>query len=123
MSLTYSTAYVALATNNFEQTIAFYRQLLSQDPNPYQPGNYAEFQLLGLRLGIFQPKTDHQEEFKGSLRSRMSLCLEVVNLDEAIAVLTEMGYAPSGSINIASHGKEIYVYDPDGNRLILHQSS
>ncbi|NJO93776.1 MAG: hypothetical protein HC820_04390, partial [Hydrococcus sp. RM1_1_31] len=48
--------------------------------------------------------------------------LEVENLETAIAHLTEMGYSPPGEIAIASHGREIYVYDPAGNRIILHES-
>ncbi|MBD0267928.1 MAG: VOC family protein, partial [Cyanobacteria bacterium Co-bin8] len=47
---------------------------------------------------------------------------EVVDLEGAIAHLTTLGYPPPGPVMIASHGREIYAYDPDGNRLILHQS-
>jgi hypothetical protein len=50
------------------------------------------------------------------------MCLEVNNLEDVIAHLTDLGYPPPGEIAIASHGREIYAYDPDGNRLILHQS-
>ncbi len=53
----------------------------------------------------------------------MSLCLEVSNLEDAIAHLKTLGYPPPGNISIASHGREIYAYDPDGNRLILHQNN
>ena len=44
------------------------------------------------------------------------------NLETAISHLTSLGYPPPGEISTASHGQEIYAYDPDGNRLILHQS-
>ncbi|MEA5534020.1 VOC family protein [Crocosphaera sp. XPORK-15E] len=121
MGLAYSNAFVTLAATNFEQVVQFYHQLLSQTPHPYQPGRYAEFQISGLRLGIFQPQPSHQQEFSNSLGSGLSLCLEVENLETAIALLTEMGYSPPGNINTASHGREIYGYDPGGNRLILHQ--
>ncbi len=53
----------------------------------------------------------------------MSLCLDVENLEVAIAHLTQLGYPPSGDIITASHGREMYAYDPDGNWLILHQDS
>ena len=43
------------------------------------------------------------------------------NLEQAIACLTNLGYTPPGEIIEASHGREIYAYDPAGNRLILHQ--
>ena len=52
----------------------------------------------------------------------MSLCIEVENLKEAIASLTALGYPPPGEIIEASHGTEIYAYDPANTRLILHQS-
>jgi len=52
----------------------------------------------------------------------MSLCLEVESLDAAIAHLSQLGCPPPGNILTASHGREIYAYDPDGNWLILHQS-
>ncbi|MGL4621884.1 MAG: VOC family protein, partial [Chroococcidiopsis sp.] len=35
---------------------------------------------------------------------------------------TEIGCPPLGQIVTASHGREIYAYDPDGNRIILHQA-
>ena len=99
----------------------FYTQLLGQQPS-YIPNLYAEFQLPGLRLGIFKPKDNHQSEFE-LVKSGMSLCLEVRDLEEVIAHLTSLGYPPPGDILTASHGREIYTYDPLFNRLILHQSS
>lgn len=114
-------AFVTLAAFDFDQLVQFYQKLLDREPVPYLPSVYAEFQLKGLTLGIFKPKTSHQKEF-ASVGSGMSLCLEVENLDEAIAFLTKMGYPPAGEITIASHGQEIYAYDPQGNRLILHES-
>jgi hypothetical protein len=102
--------------------VQFYAQLLEQEPKSYIPKVYAEFQLSGLRLGIFNPKENHRAEFEHSAQSSMSLCLEVNDLEEAIAHLTRLGYPPPGEITTASHGREIYAYDPDRNRLILHQS-
>jgi hypothetical protein len=75
-----------------------------------------------LRLGIFKPKDIHQPQFEDSAGSGMSLCLEVDDLEEAIAYLKTLGYPPPGEIITASHGREIYAYDPAKNRLILHQS-
>jgi predicted enzyme related to lactoylglutathione lyase len=123
MPFKYSEAFVAIAASDFEALVRFYRRLLERDPKPYIPNGYAEFQLTGLRLGIFDPKESHQQEFANSVGSGMSLCLEVEDLESAIAHLTEIGYPPPGEITIASHGREIYAYDPSGNRLIVHQSS
>jgi hypothetical protein len=46
----------------------------------------------------------------------------VENLEQAIAHLTSLGFPPASEILLASHGREIYACDPDGNRLILHES-
>ena len=52
----------------------------------------------------------------------MSLCLEVEQLETAIEHLRCLGFPPLGEIVVASHGREIYAYDPAGNRLILHEA-
>lgn len=122
MPFRYTDAFVTLAAADAETLVQFYSKLLEREPDPYIPNVYAEFQLSGLRLGIFKPKPKHWQEFENSARSGMSLCLEVENLEEAIAHLTSIGYPPPGDILTASHGREIYAYDPAGNRLIVHQS-
>lgn len=116
---TYRSAFLALADNLSGDLVTFYQQLLEQPPQPHQPGVYAEFQLAGMRLGIFQPK--QPEEFAGQSGS-MSLCLEVMQLESAIAHLQQMN-CPIGEIRTASHGRELYAFDPVGNRLILHESA
>ncbi|MGB3493382.1 MAG: VOC family protein [Elainellaceae cyanobacterium] len=115
-------AFVALAAHSFEAVVGFYEALLGRSPQPYVPQIYAEFQMPGLKLGIFRPSDDHVQEFAQSEGAGLSLCLEVEDLEEAIAHLTRMGHPPSGLPKTASHGQEIYAYDPAGNRLILHQS-
>lgn len=122
MSIEYTEAIVTIATLNIDQLINFYTNFLGQEPTSVIPNVYAEFNLVGLRLGIFKPKQTDESAFPSSAKSRMSLCLEVNNLEEAIAHITALGYPPPGKIAIASHGREIYAYDPDGNCLILHQA-
>ena len=122
MTFNYTDAFITIATTDLEKAIAFYSQLLNQKPQPYIPNVYAEFQLKSWRLAIFKPKKDNKAEFNNSRYSGMSICLEVEDLSAAIAHLTQMGYPPSGDITVASHGSEIYVYDPMYNRLILHQN-
>ena len=116
-------AFVTIASINFDQVIEFYTQFLELTPQPYIPDVYAEFAIAGLKLGIFCPKPSNYDEFKQPSQSGMSLCLEVVSLEDSIDKLTQLGYPPTGQITTASHGREIYAYDPDGNRLILHQSA
>ncbi|WP_413171697.1 VOC family protein [Anabaena azotica] len=118
----YKNLFVTIATINFDNLVNFYMQLLEQEPNNLIPNVYAEFQISSLSLGIFRPKQNHESEFAVNTKSPLSLCLEVSNLENAIAHLQSLGYPPPGDISTASHGREIYAYDPDGNRLILHQS-
>ena len=123
MKFKYSDIFVTLSTDKIQVMVDFYSQLLNQSPTIYQPLRYAEFQLEELRISIVQPKVEGQSEFSHKTSSSMSFCLEVEDLVQAIAHLTELGYPPPGNIIEASHGREIYGYDPGGNRLILHQSS
>ncbi|MDF0553758.1 VOC family protein [Kamptonema sp. UHCC 0994] len=113
---------VTLADFNSENLVKFYAELLGQEPRFYTKNVYAEFDLHGLRLGIFKPKDSNSSEFVNQGRTSISLCLEVRDLESAIAHLTTLGYPPPGEILTAAHGREIYAYDPAGNRLILHQS-
>lgn len=122
MIMQYTYGLVTIGAVNFENLVNFYTKFLNQNPANLIPQVYAEFQLTGLRLGIFKPKQMHESEFNTSTKSQISLCLEVSNLEEAIAHLTFLGYPPPGEITTASHGREIYAYDPNGNRLILHQA-
>ena len=119
MAIQPTAAFVTLASERFDLLVSFYRALLDQLPQPYTPQRYAEFALPGLKLAIFKPK--QAEEFDGQAGA-MSLCLEVEDLKVAIATLAQLGYPPPSNIIQASHGQEIYAYDPAGNRLILHQS-
>lgn len=122
MVFQYTDAFVTLATIDIESLVLFYTDFLVNKPVKIIPNIYAEFQLSGVKLGIFKPKKTNESELINSLKSKMSLCLEVSNLEDAIAHLTVLGYPPPGEITTASHGREVYAYDPDGNRIILHQS-
>ncbi|MBN4002866.1 VOC family protein [Nostoc sp. LPT] len=122
MVFQYTNAFVTIASVNCENLVNFYTKLLEQKPVLLIPNVYAEFNLVSMRLGIFKPKNTNESEFEVIAKSKISLCLEVSNLEDAIAHLTALGYPPLGDISIADHGREIYAYDPDGNRLILHQA-
>ncbi|MEM6400072.1 MAG: VOC family protein [Cyanobacteria bacterium P01_D01_bin.116] len=122
MSFQCTEAFVTLATNNFEELVNFYAHFLRQNPSNHIPHVYAEFQLAGLKLAIFKPKESHISEFNDSFKSSMSLCLEVKDLKKVMYHLESLGHPPFGEIINSSHGREIYAYDIDGNRIILHQS-
>jgi predicted enzyme related to lactoylglutathione lyase len=121
-SVKYTDSLVAIAAIDFPTTVKFYRQLLQQEPSTYVDNFYAEFKLEQLKLALFKPKRGQEAEFAHSKGSGISLCLEVKDLQEAIAYWQEIGYPPPGAIITASHGQEIYAYDPAGNRIILHQA-
>ncbi|MGD1853517.1 MAG: VOC family protein [Leptolyngbyaceae cyanobacterium] len=121
-AFTVQTAYVTLASEDLSALVAFYQGLLDCSPQLHIPERYAEFTLPGLKLALFKPSADHASEFLGAAAS-MSLCLEVNDLRDAIASLKSLGCPISSDIIQASHGQEIYAYDPAGNRLILHQSN
>jgi catechol 2,3-dioxygenase-like lactoylglutathione lyase family enzyme len=154
MALNCVSGLVTVAARDFNRLVEFYSQLLEQEPAVLLPNQYAEFELPGVRLGIFRPKgvegregaRERGSEGKAIQNSKfgsdrgefsrtadspeakiqnsprgMALCFEVEDLEGAIAHLTRLGYPPPGKIITASHGREIYAYDPEGNWLILHQ--
>lgn len=121
MGLAYRSAWVTIAAGEFAQLVEFYRRLFEREPDSQIPNRYAEFQISGLRLGIYKPK--HHESPPLNPFPAMSLCLEVEDLEGVIEHLSQLGHRPPGEILTSSHGKEIYAYDPDGNRLILYQRS
>jgi len=121
MSLSLRRTFIALATADFDGTVNFYQTLLGQSPKPLLPQRYAEFQLSGgLRLALFPPKPEQQAEFALASAGPLSFCLEVEDLTAAIAHLDQLN-CRHGEILKASHGQEVYAYDPQGNRIILYQ--
>ncbi len=121
MGLSCQRAWVTLAVTDFGRSGQFYQQLLGQPPQAVIPNQYAEFQIANLRIGIYRARQNEPLPPTSSPFPPVSLCLEVENLAAAIAQLTQLDYPPPGDILTASHGREIYAYDPDGNRLILYQ--
>lgn len=117
----YISFFVTIAALDLEAIVRFYTQLVDHPPQIHSPGSYAEFEISGLRLGIFQLKPDRSGEFAAPSSGALSLCLQVNDLDAAIARLTQLGYPPPGDILSTSHGREIYAYDPLGDRLILYE--
>ena len=113
---------ITIATVNFDSLVDFYRDLLQKSPQVYINQVYAEFYITGIKLGIFKLKSGRKDEFSHPQKSAFSLCLEVEDLEIAIADILEKGYSAANEIIESSHGQEIYIYDPDENRIILHQS-
>ena len=53
INMQYNSVIVTIATVNFDNIVSFYTQLLEQKPKKLIPHIYAEFQIAGLKLGIF----------------------------------------------------------------------
>jgi predicted enzyme related to lactoylglutathione lyase len=117
----YNAVFVAIATVNLANLVNFYHLLLELEPEKLIPDIYAEFHLVNFQLSIFQPKATHKAEFATVSKSPLSLCLAVNNLETAMTQLTNLGHLPDVEIFSTDYGREIYAYDPDGNRLILYQ--
>ncbi len=114
-----SSAWITLAALDFETIVQFYSQLLGQSPLLLGPG-YAEFQVSTLRLGIFRPSADQVGEFAGRAGG-VSFCLAVKDLAVAIERVKAIGGRVPGPILVQGHGREVYGYDPMGNRIILFE--
>ncbi|WP_029681664.1 VOC family protein [Picosynechococcus sp. NKBG15041c] len=119
--LNFSDIFVTIAAESWSEVVVFYRGLFGCDPVVYSSERYAEFRVQGVKLGIFKPSAHHRAEFQKPAGA-LGLCLEVENLEEAIATIKQLGGAVQGEITQASHGRECYAYDPARNRLILHQA-
>ena len=104
----------------FDESVAFYARLLGCAPGQLASG-YAEFAIPGLRLAIFRPRAGDEPEFTNAQRgSGLNLCFDVTNL-EATLRLCASEPTQHSEILSASHGRECYLYDPDGNRVILFE--
>lgn len=121
MSSAYSDVFVAIAAVDLAPVVQFYETVFACEPT-VQGDRYAEFQLGTLRLGLFKPATTNEAEFP-TRTSSLSLCVEVDDLDSFIKRLRSLDIPVPGSMTTASHGREIYIYDPLGDRLILHEQT
>jgi predicted enzyme related to lactoylglutathione lyase len=124
MALNCKVAFVTIGALNWQKSVEFYQLLLEQPPASVLPQAYAEFQLPGLRLSIYRPQADETMPpgVDNSMpQARLSLCLIVDNLETALNHLAAIGHPVQGPIHTASHGREAFGTDPDGNRLILYQ--
>ena len=119
----YKRILVSIGAEKIEECVNFYWTLLGYPPRVYQVSIYAEFDLNGLILGIFKPRAGEEKTFSNSSpgNSGLSICLEVENLENALIQLTQLGYPTPNPIHSSSTLREVYAYDPSGNRLILYQ--
>jgi catechol 2,3-dioxygenase-like lactoylglutathione lyase family enzyme len=124
MNFSITRAFVTIAVANWQQSLDFYQGLLQLTPKVLQADRYAEFQRPDGAIALYQPRSEESpQSFPANHYPSMSLCLQVPDLQAAIAHLERMGYAPPAGIQRSQHGQEIYIYDPNGNRIILYEPS
>ena len=102
---------ISLKTADYQVLTDFYTRLLG-DAQRQKPDKWAFFKLPGVHLVIW---ADTQTHSPGPLE----LCLQVANLEATMSQLHELG--PCSPIQTASHGRESFLKDPNGNTIILYQ--
>ncbi|MDJ0836900.1 MAG: hypothetical protein QNK37_10315 [Acidobacteriota bacterium] len=103
----------SLKTTRFEEQHAFYTLLLGPPKGTSQQGS-AIFQLPGCSLVLWETDVSEPRE-----HSPLQLCFQVENLDKALTDLPEG--VDASSVRIASHGREVFLRDADGNVLIVYE--
>jgi len=121
MAIDFAEAWIAIGAEEFAATVDFYCALFGREPDSRIREVYVEFRLPRLRLGIFQPRQGHEAEFRNSpgKSSGLNLVLRVKDLDLALSQWTHLGAPPPDKIIPITGGREAYVYDPSGNRILL----
>ncbi len=124
--------FISLGVQQFNPLVDFYQQVFAQPPQLLKPGVYAEFHYAGMRFALYSvppsspiaspaPTVCHHSP-------GLAICLQVVDLQQVLArVQAAIAYYPHpcmaaiGSILTPSHGREVHILDPEGNRLILYE--
>lgn len=122
--------FISLGVVNFPSMVTFYEGVLGFTPSRLKSGVYAEFHQLGTRLVLYSvPPENLINPIKRSYTSPgLSICLQVTELEtllqqisRAIAHSPVLSTVTIGTIMNQSHGREVHLSDPEGNRLILYQ--
>jgi predicted enzyme related to lactoylglutathione lyase len=110
---------ITIATIDWPATLRFYQDLLQLAPQVLQPDRYAEFGLPDCTMALYAPRAT--ENPIPQPYPSLSLCLHVNSLAAAIARLESLNIAIPEGIQHSTHGQEIYIADPNGNRIILYE--
>jgi catechol 2,3-dioxygenase-like lactoylglutathione lyase family enzyme len=111
------TDFVVVHTQDFDASIAFYREVLGLEPSQrygQMPG--MEFETGSLTLAILQIEAFGQE-FR---RNGGPIALRVDDVAQARAELESRGVTFMGDIIDSGVCHQAFFADPDGNPLILH---
>jgi catechol-2,3-dioxygenase len=112
---------LTIATIHWPASLQFYQDLLQFPPQVLQPERYAEFQRPDCTIALYAPQATEIPSIATDPHPSFSLCLDVTSLAHAIAHLTARNYPIPHGIQRRSHGQELYLYDPNGNRIILYE--
>lgn len=123
MALAFHRAFLALGSNKFEESVAFYSKLLGREPAERIGDYYAAFELPEVRLGIFRPREQNSQDFENPVANQagLSLVFYVPDLPKAMETVLALGHPAPGPVAENSKGREVYVFDPTGNRIILFE--
>ncbi len=122
--------FLSLGAQRFDPLVAFYQQVFDHPPPLLKPGVYAEFHLAGLRFALYTvpnatptpaPSLSHDSPGLGICLQVADLELVLERVQTAIAHYPHPCIAAIGAILTPSHGREVHILDPEGNRFILYQ--
>jgi catechol-2,3-dioxygenase len=111
---------ITIAPIDWSISLTFYQNLLQRPPQVLQPDRYAEFRLDHCTIALYAPRLAETPILQQPYPS-LSLCLHVKSLTAAIAHLQSFNIAIPLGIQHSTHGQEIYIADPNGNRIILYE--
>jgi len=123
--------FISLGVQHFDLLVQFYQQVCGQPPQRCNAGLYAEFCLQGMRLAIYAVPPTHSNLTLNPIPNPhapgLGVCLQVLNLDAVLERLRSaiahhpFPTAAIGTTLTPSHGREVHLLDPEGNRLILYE--
>jgi predicted enzyme related to lactoylglutathione lyase len=110
--------FVVYNVSNMERAIAFYRDTLGLSLEYQIEGNWAEFSVGAVTLGLCGPEwaTPPQRGYQGGA----TVALAVEDINAAIEELRGKGVTAEDAMETSVCYLAL-IEDPDGNRLILHQ--
>ena len=109
--------FVGIPTHDLEAAVAFYGDTLGLRRDVYMPDrNFAEFQVGGLTLSVYNPVAMGMEHN----RTPNPLALRVDDVHAARAELEGKGVEFMGDVLDTGVCHMAFFADPDGNALMLH---
>lgn len=120
MAIQFTDAFTAIVSENFDATIAFSTAVLGREPaDAGRPGRILPAG--GFLPAIFRPRVGGAADFRNRHKRGGGLGLVLRGTDVERAAVEHMrlsGLEPS-QVMESSNVREVYGYDPDGNRIIL----